>query len=50
LGVRPNILIAIRLEEGGLMDVLGDDYRQYRARAPMIIPFVRAPRRAGPMR
>jgi protein-S-isoprenylcysteine O-methyltransferase Ste14 len=31
LGVQPNLLIAIRLEEGGLMDVLGDDYRQYLA-------------------
>ena len=38
------ILVAIQLEEGDLIDALGDDYRQYRARVPMIIPFVRAPR------
>ena len=39
------ILIAIQLEERDLIDALGDDYRQYRARVPMIIPFTRA---AGP--
>ena len=35
------ILIAIQLEERDLIDALGDDYRQYRARVPMIIPFTR---------
>ena len=39
------ILIAIQLEERDLIDALGDDYRQYRARVPMIIPFMRAPPR-----
>ena len=39
------ILIAIQLEERDLIDALGDDYRQYRDRVPMIIPFLRAPRR-----
>jgi protein-S-isoprenylcysteine O-methyltransferase Ste14 len=38
------ILIAIQLEERDLIDALGDDYRQYRARVPMIIPFMRASR------
>ena len=33
------ILFAIQLEERDLIDALGDDYRQYRARVPMIIPF-----------
>ena len=33
------ILIAIQLEERDLIEALGDDYRQYRARVPMIIPF-----------
>jgi len=44
LGTGAYILIAIQLEEGDLIDALGDDYRQYRARVPMIIPFVRSPR------
>jgi methanethiol S-methyltransferase len=34
------ILIAIQLEERDLVDALGDDYRQYRERVPMIIPFL----------
>ena len=33
------ILIAIQLEERDLVDALGDDYRRYRERVPMIIPF-----------
>ena len=33
------ILIAIQLEERDLIEALGDDYRQYRERVPMIIPF-----------
>jgi len=35
------ILIAIQLEERDLIDALGDDYRRYRERVPMIIPFTR---------
>jgi methanethiol S-methyltransferase len=34
------ILIAIQFEERDLMDALGDDYRRYRERVPMIIPFL----------
>jgi protein-S-isoprenylcysteine O-methyltransferase Ste14 len=33
------ILLAIQLEERDLVDALGDDYRRYRERVPMIIPF-----------
>jgi methanethiol S-methyltransferase len=40
------ILIAIQLEERDLVAALGDDYRHYRERVPMIIPFLRL-RRAG---
>jgi methanethiol S-methyltransferase len=32
------ILVAIRLEEKDLVDALGEDYRQYRERVPMLIP------------
>jgi protein-S-isoprenylcysteine O-methyltransferase Ste14 len=39
------ILIAIQLEERDLIDALGDDYRRYRQRVPMIIPFTRSGRR-----
>lgn len=35
------ILIAIQLEERDLIDSHGDDYRRYRERVPMIIPFLR---------
>ena len=38
------ILIAIQLEEKDLIDALGDDYRGYRERVPMIIPFLGARR------
>ena len=37
------ILVAIQLEERDLVDALGDDYRQYRERVPMIIPGLRRP-------
>jgi protein-S-isoprenylcysteine O-methyltransferase Ste14 len=36
------ILVAIQLEERDLMTALGDDYRRYRERVPMIIPFSKA--------
>jgi methanethiol S-methyltransferase len=36
------ILMAIQLEERDLIDALGDDYRQYRERVPMLIPSPRA--------
>ena len=36
------ILVAIRLEERDLVAVLGDDYRDYRRRVPMLVPFTRA--------
>jgi protein-S-isoprenylcysteine O-methyltransferase Ste14 len=42
------ILVAIQLEERDLVDSLGDDYRQYRERVPMIIPFLG--RRSGARR
>ncbi len=43
------ILIAIQLEEHDLLAALGEDYRRYRERVPMIIPFMRSPkRRADP--
>lgn len=32
------ILIAIRLEERDLVDAIGDDYRSYRKRVPMLMP------------
>ena len=36
------ILVAIRFEEKDLVDALGDDYRKYRERVPMLIPGTRA--------
>jgi methanethiol S-methyltransferase len=36
------ILIAIQLEEKDLVDALGEDYREYKKRVPMIIPFLKA--------
>jgi protein-S-isoprenylcysteine O-methyltransferase Ste14 len=38
------ILLAIQFEERDLIATLGDDYRRYRERAPMIIPFIKARR------
>ena len=35
------ILIAIQLEERDLVAALGEDYRAYRRRVPMLIPFLR---------
>jgi methanethiol S-methyltransferase len=39
------ILVAIQFEEHDLVDSLGDDYRRYRERVPMIIPFLRRAKR-----
>ncbi len=36
------ILVAIQLEERDLVDALGDDYRRYRERVPMILPLGRS--------
>ena len=41
------ILVAIQFEERDLVASLGDDYRRYRERVPMVIPFLRRPRRAS---
>ena len=41
------ILIAIQLEERDLIAALGDDYRRYRERVPMIIPFLRRRQASG---
>ena len=35
------ILLAIRFEERDLVAVFGDTLRQYRARIPMIAPFIK---------
>ena len=42
------ILIAIQFEERDLLATLGDAYRDYRNRVPMIIPFLRAGRARNP--
>jgi methanethiol S-methyltransferase len=36
------ILIAIQIEERDLMQILGEPYRRYRKRTPMIVPLVRS--------
>ena len=35
------ILVAIPIEERDLLDVLGDDYREWRAHTPALIPFLK---------
>ena len=35
------ILIGTRIEERDLVQILGDDYIEYRARTPGLIPFLR---------
>jgi len=35
------ILVALQLEERDLVGMLGAEYRQYRHRVPMLIPFLR---------
>ena len=42
------ILIAIQLEERDLVSALGDDYRHYRERVPMIFPLGRRDPRSEP--
>ena len=39
------ILIALQLEEHDLTAALGDQYRQYRRRVPMLIPALQWPGR-----
>ncbi len=34
------MLMAIPLEERDLLNILGDDYREWRERTPMLIPFL----------
>ena len=43
------ILVAIPIEERDLLAALGDDYREWRARTPALIPFLK-PRGAKPDR
>jgi protein-S-isoprenylcysteine O-methyltransferase Ste14 len=38
VGMTAYILIAIRYEERDLVQILGDDYAQYREKVPMLIP------------
>jgi protein-S-isoprenylcysteine O-methyltransferase Ste14 len=41
------ILVAIQLEERDLVDTLGEDYRRYRERVPMLVPAIRRTRRTA---
>ena len=42
------ILIALQLEERDLSNMLGDAYRDYRRRVPMLVPWPRQRRAAMP--
>ncbi len=42
------ILIAIPLEERDLIRVLGEEYRAYRARVPVLVPFTRRTGKSAP--
>lgn len=43
------ILVGIQLEERDLLAILGEDYRQYRACTPMLIPFLKPGGSAAPV-
>lgn len=45
IGMTGYILIATQLEERDLVEVLGDEYRDYRRRVPGLLPLRRPPRR-----
>jgi methanethiol S-methyltransferase len=41
VGTTGYILIALQIEERGLVAALGDQYRDYRRRVPMLLPLPR---------
>jgi methanethiol S-methyltransferase len=45
IGTTSYILLALQLEERDLMAAMGDQYRDYRRRVPMLIPLARRARR-----
>jgi protein-S-isoprenylcysteine O-methyltransferase Ste14 len=45
VGTTGYILIALQIEERGLVAALGDQYRNYRRDVPMLLPLTRSPRR-----
>ena len=42
VGTTSYILLALQLEERDLVAALGDQYRDYRRRVPMLVPLPRA--------